>query len=76
MPKGCVVNSEKPHEKHLIYRTSDENGKFIGTCILCGAKDMARSEGKDDCPNPKQLTFYEAIVLISDKLHVQRMNSD
>jgi hypothetical protein len=64
------------HNKHLIYRTSDETEEFRGTCIFCGATDMSYEESKDECPNPKRLTYREGIALSGDRLHVQRMNND
>ena len=61
------------HEKHLIYRTSGEKKEFRGTCVLCGAIDMTFDEGKELCPNPKQLTSFEAYSLASETLHSIRM---
>jgi len=47
---------------HLLDRTSPKGTDFIGTCRLCGARDLRMAQANEPCANPQRLSIDEAIV--------------
>ena len=49
---------------HAIERTSPKGPgqKFIGTCRLCGKKDLPASAALEECENWRGLTSDEALI--------------
>ena len=51
--------------KHALVRTSPKGGDFLGTCTLCGKRDVSLSLAvKEECPNIRGLTEDEALIEI------------
>ena len=50
--------------KHVIERTSLKGPgmSFIGTCTLCGQKELPMSAAFEDCPNVRGLTKDQALL--------------
>ena len=48
--------------KHAIERTSSKGGPFIGTCRLCGRKELTIMQSQDDCDNLRGLTEDQALL--------------
>ncbi len=47
--------------KHHIERTSPKGEKFVGTCRLCGQRNLSMADAQKDCPNVRGLTKAEAL---------------
>lgn len=47
---------------HALERTSPKGGKFIGTCRLCGQRNLPGSAIFEECPNQRGVTQDEALV--------------
>jgi hypothetical protein len=48
--------------KHSLERTSPKGQAFIGTCVLCGAPNLALSAAQEDCSNVRGLTDEQALI--------------
>lgn len=51
---------------HHIERTSRKGEVFLGTCRLCGQRDLPASAAKEECPNARGLTEAEALSEVVD----------
>ena len=48
---------------HVIERTSPKGGPFLGTCLLCGARELRAQDAGRECPNPTGTMEHEALGL-------------
>jgi hypothetical protein len=47
---------------HSLERTSPKGGPFIGTCVLCGTKNLPMSAARQECENWRGLSQDDAII--------------
>jgi hypothetical protein len=54
--------------KHALVRTSPKGpGKpFLGTCTICGRKNLTVRESAEECDNPRGLSEGEALGEVID----------
>lgn len=52
---------------HDIERTSPKGGKFLGTCVNCGAKGLSSVDALKPCPAKERRTLIDSIRGVGGK---------
>lgn len=52
----------RPALQHILTRTSPKGGPFVGTCMLCGRKNLPHTAIWTYCDNPRGMNLDDAVV--------------
>lgn len=51
---------------HCIERTTPLGQDFVGTCVLCGKRNLPITAGFEQCDNPDGVTPTDALLMAID----------
>lgn len=55
-------DAERRSTTHAIQRDSPKGDKFVGHCVLCGARNLSAAQLNELCDNPDDVTEGEALI--------------
>jgi hypothetical protein len=58
----CIEGGGEPTRTHSLERTSIVGRNFLGTCVLCGQRNLTLADSLKPCPNPSGVTEDQAVV--------------